>query len=707
VTILEYLIHNPLTRFLAQAVTVIVASRLLGLLAKRIGQPLVVAEVVAGILLGPSLMGLVWPEASAILFAEDARQLLNVVSQVGLVLFMFLVGLELDLHMLRSRGRSALIISQASIVVPFVLGLLLATYLYPRYADGKVTFTAFALFLGTAMSITALPVLARILAERRLLRTRVGAQTIACAAINDVTAWCMLAFVVAVARADGVADAVRTTVLAVAYIAAMALLVRPLLQRLAARVATPEALTQNVVASIIVLVFLSGWTTEIIGIHALFGAFLLGAIFPKEGGLARALTERLEDVVLIVLLPLFFAYSGLSTHIGLLNKPEDWAVCAVVIIVACVGKFCGSALPARWTGLSWREASALGVLMNTRGLMELIVLNIGLELGVISPTIFTMLVLMALVTTLITTPILKRVYPDEVMARELLDTVEQPAAVPVKGYRVLVCTAYASSGPGLVTLASALAGKGAGQIYALHLKHPEERQSDLIGAPDPTESNEVLEPLLRRAQELQTDVCPLSFVSPRPASDICQVAAAREADLVLLGAHKPLLSQVHLGGVVHDVMSAAPADVGVFVERGLTQIKNILVPFQGSAHDRAALGLARRLMKSLGAHVIVLHIVRPERKGASAMVQTVFGEEHGQVTFDLVEHTDPAAAVLERSRKDIDLVVVGLGTEWGLTERRYGIQPEKLIHECPVSLLIVRDYSAPEVAVSGSPEART
>jgi len=256
VTILEHLIHDPLTRFIAQAVAVIVASRVLGLLAKRIGQPLVIAEVVAGILLGPSLVGLLWPEASEVLFAEDSRQILNVVSQIGLVLFMFLVGLELDPQMLRGRGHTSIIISQTGIIVPFVLGVLLASYLHPRYADDKVSFTAFSLFLGTAMSITAFPVLARILAERRLLRTRVGALTITCAAIGDVTAWCILAFVVAVARAGGVADAVRTTVLAGAYIAVMWCLVRPLLQRLAARVATPEAMTQNVVASVIVLVFL-------------------------------------------------------------------------------------------------------------------------------------------------------------------------------------------------------------------------------------------------------------------------------------------------------------------------------------------------------------------------------------------------------------------------------------------------------------------
>jgi Kef-type K+ transport system membrane component KefB len=264
---------------------------------------------------------------------------------------------------------------------------------------------SFALFMGIAMSITAFPVLARILSERQLMRSRVGAMTIACAAVDDITAWCLLAFVVALVHASGLGSAVATAIWSLVYILGMLLVVRPLLIRIARVVGDRRALTQGIVAATFLLLLLSALMTEHIGIHALFGAFLLGAILPREGGLSQAIAERVEDFVVVLLLPLFFAFSGLRTQIGLLGSAEDWWICGLIVLVACVGKFGGSTLAARWTGMRWREASALGVLMNTRGLMELIVLNIGLDLGVISPTVFTMMVLMALVTTVMTSPL--------------------------------------------------------------------------------------------------------------------------------------------------------------------------------------------------------------------------------------------------------------------------------------------------------------
>jgi Kef-type K+ transport system membrane component KefB len=283
----------------------------------------------------------------------------------------------------------------------------LALPLHDGLAGRGVPVLPFALFLGAAMSITAFPVLARILTERRLLRTKVGAMTLAAAAIDDVTAWCILAFVVAIARAEGAGPGLRTTVLAALYVVVMLALVRPFVARLATRIANREGLSQNVVAVILLLLLASSFTTASIGIHALFGAFLFGAILPKDGGFARALAEKLEDLVLVLVLPLFFAYSGVRTQLGLLDTPGAWGIFALILVTACAGKFVAGALAARATGLDWREASALGILMNTRGLMELIVLNVGLDLGVLSPALFAMFVLMALVTTLATTPILE------------------------------------------------------------------------------------------------------------------------------------------------------------------------------------------------------------------------------------------------------------------------------------------------------------
>jgi Kef-type K+ transport system membrane component KefB len=413
-----HLIHDPLTRFIAQVVAITVLSRGFGLIVRRLGQPLVIAEMIGGIVLGPSLLGWVAPGFSAELFTPESLGMLRLVSQFGLVFFMFLVGLELDPEHYRGRSSSSIVISQSGLVVPFVLGGVLALWLYPRFGTTGTSRIAFVLFTGAAMSITAFPVLARILTEQRLLGTPIGAITITCAAINDVTAWCILAFIVAVARNDGVSGAVLTTATALAYIGLMIGIVRPLLSRLAARVLAPntlplalDALPKNVVAIVVVVVLLSSWATELIGIHALFGGFLAGVIMPKEHGFARALGRRLEDLVVVVFLPLFFAFSGLHTQIGLLSGGYEWAVCALVILVAFAGKFGGCTIAARATGFAWREASAIGVLMNTRGLMELIVLNIGLELGVISPIVFSMMVIMALITTVVTAPLVRRLAP--------------------------------------------------------------------------------------------------------------------------------------------------------------------------------------------------------------------------------------------------------------------------------------------------------
>jgi Kef-type K+ transport system membrane component KefB/nucleotide-binding universal stress UspA family protein len=709
------LIHDPLTRLIAQIVIVIVASRLLGIAARRIGQPMVIAEVVAGIALGPSLLGWLAPDLSAVLFATASMDTLKLTSQLGLVLFMFLVGLELDPRLLRGRGHTSVLISHASIVLPFALGVGLAFWAYDTYSPANVSFWAFALFMGAAMSITAFPVLARILTERRLMRTRVGAVAIACAAVDDVTAWCILAFVVAIARADHVASAAITTALSLGYIAAMVVVVRPLLGRLAARVATPEAITQNIVAIVVVVVFLSSWTTELIGIHALFGAFLLGAILPKTGGFARGLAGKLEDVVVVVLLPLFFAFSGLRTHIGLLDTVDDWLMCGVIIAVACVGKFGGSFVAARVTGLSWRESGALGLLMNTRGLMELIVLNIGLDLGVISPTVFSMMVIMALVTTFITTPLLEWIYPTHVMARDLVDvdTKEQEpigstsmelAAVKIEDaargeHRVLVCIAHATAGPDLMAMAKLVATPPA---LALHLVSAQ-RQSELIDAG--TDPAELMAPARAHADELGLPVRILSFVSTAPAADICRVAAVRDVSLILLGWHKPVLSQTLLGGVVHEVMQEATATVGVFVDRGLESVRSVLVPFHGSANDRAALALAGRVHKNAGATITVLQVVRPDRP-RNPLSAEALAELAGVARVEVVtvDHASPAAAALERAA-DHDLLVVGIGREWGLGDRRFGLQPERLLTSSPTSILVVRAAPEAEAAEKGQPTA--
>jgi Kef-type K+ transport system membrane component KefB len=400
---------DALVHVLVALTAVLITGRLLSLLFRYVGQPPVIGEVVAGILLGPSLLGQVWPEAMEFVLPPAVAPFLALIAQLGVILYMFLVGLELNPGVLRERLHATVAVSHASIIVPFLLGAALALALYTRLSSSDVSFTSFALFVGVAMSITAFPVLARILTDRRMQKTRLGIIALGCAATDDVTAWCLLAFVVGVTQAK-VSGAFLVLGLTATFIGFMFLAVRPIVIRLLARF-DDVRLTHGIIALVFAAMLLCALATEVIGVHAIFGAFLLGAIIPHDSAIAQALTRRLEDLVTVLLLPAFFALTGMRTEIGLVYGLERWMVCGLIVIVATAGKFGGTLVSARLTGLGWRDSTALGVLMNTRGLMELIVLNIGLDLKVITPTLFAMMVLMALVTTMATTPILQLLTP--------------------------------------------------------------------------------------------------------------------------------------------------------------------------------------------------------------------------------------------------------------------------------------------------------
>jgi Kef-type K+ transport system membrane component KefB len=382
-----------LVHILVALAAVILTGQILATLLASLRQPPVIGEVVAGILLGPSLLG---PELSGWILPPAVAPFLGLIAQLGVILYMFLVGLDLNLSRLTHRVHATVATSHASILVPFLLGTLLALALYPRLADRSVPFTSFALFMGVAMAITAFPVLARILTDRGLTRTELGVVALGCAAIDDVTAWCLLAFIVGIARAQ-VGAGLLVTAGALGYLAGMLLIARPLLR--------------GTMAGVFVALLLSVLTAEVIGIHAIFGAFLLGAVIPHESVVAQSLTRQLDHLVTILLLPAFFAFTGMRTRIDLVSGLDQWLICALIILIATLGKFGGTLMAARLTGLGWRAAAALGTLMNTRGLMELIVLNIGLDLRVISPPLFAMMVVMALVTTMATAPVLQWLLP--------------------------------------------------------------------------------------------------------------------------------------------------------------------------------------------------------------------------------------------------------------------------------------------------------
>lgn len=406
--------HLP--TLLIQIGVILAVARIVGFLFRRINQPQVVGEMVAGILIGPSVLGWAAPSVSAWLFPPSSLGFLNALSQIGVLAFMFVVGLELNPSLMKGRGHTAVVTSHASIVFPFLLGSLLALYLYPRVSDQSVTFTGFALFLGIAMSITAFPVLARILQERRLMRHPVGVIALACAAVDDVTAWCILAGVIVIVRASHATLPLWVTIGgSLAFGLAMWFVARPAFRSLERVFRGRGYMGQNLLALILLIVFASAWVTEWLGIHALFGAFVAGAAMPKEPRFVKALTERLEDLVVVLFLPLFFAFTGLRMNLGGVGGNEMWLYCGLIIVVAIIGKLVGSMLAARFTGLAWRESAAIGVLMNTRGLVQLVVLNIGLDIGVISPALFSMMVIMALVTTFMTTPLLAVIYPRRIL----------------------------------------------------------------------------------------------------------------------------------------------------------------------------------------------------------------------------------------------------------------------------------------------------
>ncbi|MEB3177491.1 MAG: cation:proton antiporter [Nostocaceae cyanobacterium] len=695
---------------LLQVLIVIGLSRIVGLGFRWIKQPLVIGEIVAGIMLGPSLFGLIAPGLSATLFPPETVPFLNVLSQVGLIFFMFLIGLELNPKYLSGQLEVAILTSHVSILVPFSLGSLLAVFLYPLVSNGGVSFTAFAMFLGAAMSITAFPVLARIITENNLQGTRLGTLALTCAAVDDVTAWCLLAVAIAVARTGSFVGAIPTIIEALLYIVLMLTVGRWFLQRLAIYYRRTGRLSQFVLALIYIGVVASAIVTEQIGIHLIFGAFLVGAAMPKNQGLVRELAEKTEDFVLIFLLPIFFAYSGLRTQIGLLNRPELWGLCLLVVAVAIIGKYVGTYVAARVCGINNREASALGWLMNTRGLTELIVLNIGLSLGVITPLMFTMLVIMALVTTFMTSPLLEWTYPKRLIKLDVVESegeeeVEQDIAIPT--YRILVPVANPTTQKGLLQLALEIAVNNQ-QPAVVHPLSLIELEEDYAFKSTPVEANRLI--LQRRSQledlittlepkAAQSYVHPIVRISSNVAQETAQIAALDQADLILVGWHRPAFSNNRLGGRVGQILSSAPVDVAVFVDKGGERLENLLVPYSANIHDDLALELALRLLVNHDTRQLqVLYLVKDNqgtrelsyefRKLMEQLPERVRDRIHVQ----LVPATETIQTVVTASA-GVNLTIAGTSRAWGIERQTLGRYTDALAIHCHSSLLITRRYS--------------
>jgi Kef-type K+ transport system membrane component KefB/nucleotide-binding universal stress UspA family protein len=690
---------------LLQVLIVIGLSRLMGLVCRRIKQPLVIGEIIAGIMLGPSLLGLIAPNVMSALFPAETLPYLNILSQIGLIFFMFLIGLELNPKYLSGQLDKAILISHVSIVVPFALGISTALFLYPIVSNNSVSFTAFALFLGSALSITAFPVLARIITENNLQGTRLGTLALTCAAVDDVTAWCLLALAIAVTRTNSISGAFPTIITSILYIILMATAGRWLLRKLSVHYQRTGRLSQWVLAWIYMGVVASALITELIGIHLIFGDFLLGAVMPKDPGLVRELAEKTEDFVLIFLLPIFFAYSGLRTEIGLLNRPELWLLCALVIGVAIIGKYFGTYVAARVSGIEKREASALGWLMNTRGLTELIVLNIGLSFGVISPLLFTLLVIMALVTTFMTSPLLEMTYPKELIKLDIIEP-ETQTTIPqslTPTYRVLVPVANPNTQRGLVQLALAIAGKPPAVVHPLSLIELDE---DYLFQSTPDEANrliakqqERLEELIQSLEppELRKMVHPIIRIAQDVAKETVEIAQVDQANLILVGWHRPAFSDNRLGGRVGKILNTSPTDVAVFVNKEQQQIQSLLVAYASNIHDDLGLTLALRMMFNDPNRQLKILVTSNEPEEELSyelrnMIDILPTRIQSRLELIRLPETDPIQAVIETS-KTVDLTIAGTSRTWGIERQTLGRYTDQLAQDCHSSLLITRSYS--------------
>lgn len=559
-------LHHPLSILLIQIIAVLLMVRLFGFLFKHIGQPGVIGEIVAGIVLGPSVLGYFFPDVFQALFPPESLTNLELLSQVGLVLFMFVIGMELDFSVLKNKINETLVISHAGILVPFFLGIVASYWIYEEYAAAQTAFLPFALFIGISMSITAFPVLARIIQERNMTKTSLGTLAIASAANDDVTAWCLLAVVIAIAKAGTFASALYAIGLTALYIIIMFMVVRPFLKKVGEVYANQEVINKTFVALILLILIISSTLTEIISIHALFGAFMAGVVMPPSIGFRKVMMEKVEDIALVFFLPLFFAFTGLRTEIGLINSPALWGVCLLLITVAVAGKLGGCAVAARLVGESWKDSFTIGTLMNTRGLMELVALNIGYEMGVLPPSIFVILVIMALVTTFMTTPLLHLV--ERIFARR-----EERLSAKLK---LVFCFGRPESGRSLLSIFFLLFGKKmkAAQVVAAHFTVG----TDLNPLNAEQYARDSFSLVDEKASELGLSVENRYRVTDKLVQDMIRLARKERPDMFLLGAgskYRP--DTAGSNGVlwlslfrdkIDDVMEQVKCPVAVFVNRG-------------------------------------------------------------------------------------------------------------------------------------------
>ncbi len=658
-------IQSPIGMLLLQIIAILLVCRLFGWIFKKIGQPTVIGEIVAGIVLGPSVVGNWFPEFSSFLFPADSLGNITLLSQFGLILFMFAIGMELDMAEVRKRLKETILISHTCTVMPFFFGMLTAYYVYENYAYEGTPFLPFALFIGIAMSITAFPILARIIQEKGLTKSHLGVVTLASAANGDLTAWCLLAVVIAVAQAGSMLSSIYNILFSILYLVIMFLVIRPFLRMIGNIYHNKEVIDKPLVAFMFLLLIVSSYLTEILGLHALFGAFMAGVIMPSNIKFRKIMTEKVEDVSLSLFLPLFFVSTGLRTEIGLLNSPELWWLCGLFIIVAIVGKFGGALISARVVGESWKDSLYIGALMNTRGLMELIVLTIGYEMKILPPSIFVILVLMTLVTTFMTSPLVSFInYCFKIVERrkEKLRYENIPAE---KLFKVLLSFGRAGSGQVMLDVAYQMFGRGENKldVTALHLT---------VGSdvnPLHTDKFEEISfgPILYGAKKLNMQIHPRYEVSNNAGQDICDMVNDEGFNFLLVGAgisYSDLPEDIeanqyrnsnylkHLknagawfypGSLLKDktktFINRSLCDVGVFINRKFTRVSNLLIVISGT-EDLFLLDYALSLINTTHASARILNRMIRTTPGYQQEVERLqlFADKH--VDIDMLPESD-------------------------------------------------------------------
>jgi Kef-type K+ transport system membrane component KefB len=547
--LVQHNITHPLAILLLQIITIIFFARTFGFIFTKIGLPSVIGEIFAGLFLGPSFLGQWAPEFTDFIFPLSSLDNLQLLSKLGLVLFMFVIGMELDLKILKNKLNDAIIISHSGIFLSFLLGVFLAYHMYDAYTKEGVSFMSFALFMGTSLSITAFPILARIIHERNLTKTKLGVLVITSAAIDDITGWCILASVIAFVNAGDVTTALFTITLALIFVLIMLKIVQPFFKKLGEIYSNKEALSINVVAAVYGVLLISSFITEIIGIHVLFGAFIAGVIMPPSANFRRIMIEKTESVSLSLLLPLFFVYTGLRTQINLLNDASALQTTLLIILLAIGGKIMGAGLASRFIGQTWKSSLSVGVLMSTRGLMELVVLNIGYDFGILSPEVFTMMIVMILSTTLLSGPMLSLV---ALMFKNEKD--ESTSELKKQHFRILLSFANPTSGKKLARISNILSGfsKSSTDITALHVTP----NTDINQYQLDEYEKESFKFIKAESKKLGLTIKPVYKVNNNVNDEILNDANSGNYDLLLIGAGQSLFEGTLLGQVIGITASA-------------------------------------------------------------------------------------------------------------------------------------------------------